>query len=244
MRKFRFLLATLLLVAIPLGVNAQIKYIKTDFKVRKNNINYYLYSGNKEYSVLQLNANKSYAEFQVFDFGEEGTTIILKYKLDITAANKHVKPEILEGMCSWSSKWLMLAHADNISDKINKNMQEAYVVTYGNQGCGKNSLVKAKDGLWYLTLSDSPEGANYMTDNIIGLSVDALRTKLIKDKEPGRLSGGRRKGEYMVYDLLSIGTRKRYKSNGDYYYEANVDTPYIRYYFKNGKLEKFVFLKS
>ena len=93
-----------------------------------------------------------------------------------------------------------------------------------------------------LIKTDSPEGANYMTDNIIGLSVDALRTKLIKDKEPGRLSGGRRKGEYMVYDLLSIGTRKRYKSNGDYYYEANVDTPYIRYYFKNGKLEKWVCL--
>ena len=242
MRKFRFLLATLLLVAIPLGVNAEEKLIKTNFKVRKNNINYILCPDNKEFPGAQLNANNSYADIQVFDFGEEGTTIILKYKLDITAANKHVKPEILEGMCSWSSKWLMLAHADNISDKINKNMQEAYVVTYGNQGCGKNSLIKTKDGEWYLMLSDSPEGSNCMTENIIGLSVDALRTKFIKDKVPGRLSGGRRKGEYMVYDLLSIGTRKRYKSNGDYYYEANVDTPYIRYYFKNGKLEKWVCL--
>ena len=241
MRKFRFLLATLLLVAIPLGVNAQIKYIKTDFKVRKNNINYYLYSGNKEYSVLQLNPNKSYAEFQVFDFGEEGTTIILKYRLESKDCDENGKPQILEGTCSWSSKWLMLAYSNKIPGG---NTEEGYLITYGNQPCGKNSLVKAKDGLWYLTLSDSPEGANYMTDNIIGLSVDALRTKLIKDKEPGRLSGGRRKGEYMVYDLLSIGTRKRYKSNGDYYYEANVDTPYVRFYFKNGKLEKFVFLKS
>ena len=241
MRKFRFLLATLLLVAIPLGVNAQIKYIKTDFKVRKNNINYYLYSGNKEYSVLQLNANKSYAEFQVFDFGEEGTTIILKYRFESKDCDENGKPQILEGTCSWSSKWLMLAYSNKIPGG---NTEEGYLITYGNQPCGKNSLVKAKDGLWYLTLSDSPEGANYMTDNIIGLSVDALRTKLIKDKEPGRLSGGRRKGEYMVYDLLSIGTRKRYKSNGDYYYEANVDTPYVRFYFKNGKLEKFVFLKS
>lgn len=239
MRKFRFLLATLLLVAIPLGVNAEEKLIKTNFKVRKN-INYVLCPDNKEFPGALLNANNSYADIQVFDFGEEGTTIILKYKLDITAANKHVKPEILEGMCSWSSKWLMLAASDNTLDKSMPG--EAYLITYGNQPCGKNSLVKAKDGLWYLTLSDSPEGANYMTDNIIGLSVDALRTKLIKDKEPGRLSGGRRKGEYMVYDLLSIGTRKRYKSNGDYYYEANVDTPYIRYYFKNGKLEKWVCL--
>ena len=241
MRKFRFLLATLLLVAIPLGVNAQEKLIKTNFKVRKN-INYVLCPDNKEFPGALLNANNSYADIQVFDFGEEGTTIILKYKLDITAANKHVKPQILEGTCSWSSKWLMLAASDNTLDKSMPG--EAYLITYGNQPCGKNSLVKAKDGLWYLTLSDSPEGANYMTDNIIGLSVDALRTKFIKDKVPGRLSGGRRKGEYMVYDLLSIGTRKRYKSNGDYYYEANVDTPYIRYYFKNGKLEKFVFLKS
>ena len=240
MRKFRFLLATLLLVAIPLGVNAQIKYIKTDFKVRKNNINYYLYSGNKEYSVLQLNANKSYAEFQVFDFGEEGTTIILKYRLESKDCDENGKPQILEGTCSWSSKWLMLAYADNIYGK--SMPAEMYFITYGNQPCGKNSLIKTKDGEWYLMLSDSPEGSNCMTENIIGLSVDALRTKLIKDKEPGRLSGGRRKGEYMVYDLLSIGTRKRYKSNGDYYYEANVDTPYIRYYFKNGKLEKWVCL--
>ena len=240
MRKFRFLLATLLLVAIPLGVNAQIKYIKTDFKVRKNNINYYLYSGNKEYSVLQLNANKSYAEFQVFDFGEEGTTIILKYRLESKDCDENGKPQILEGTCSWSSKWLMLAASDNTLDKSMPG--EAYLITYGNQPCGKNALGQSKNGEWVLTLTASPEGSNYMTDNIIGLSVDALRTKLIKDKEPGRLSGGRRKGEYMVYDLLSIGTRKRYKSNGDYYYEANVDTPYIRYYFKNGKLEKWVCL--
>ena len=156
MRKFRFLLATLLLVAIPLGVNAQIKYIKTDFKVRKNNINYYLYSGNKEYSVLQLNANKSYAEFQVFDFGEEGTTIILKYRLESKDCDENGKPQILEGTCSWSSKWLMLAASDNTLDKSMPG--EAYLITYGNQPCGKNSLVKAKDGLWYLTLSDSPEG--------------------------------------------------------------------------------------
>ena len=241
MRKFRFLLATLLLVAIPLGVNAQIKYIKTDFKVRKNNINYYLYSSNKEYSVLQLNANKSYAEFQVFDFGEEGTTIILKYRFESKDCDENGKPQILEGTCSWSSKWLMLAYSNKIPGG---NTEEGYLITYGNQPCGRNSLIKTKNNGWSLMLTASPEGTNYMTDNIIGLSVDALRTKLIKDKEPGRLSGGRRKGEYMVYDLLSIGTRKRYKSNGDYYYEANVDTPYVRFYFKNGKLEKFVCLKS
>ena len=241
MRKFRFLLATLLLVAIPLGVNAEEKLIKTNFKVRKN-INYVLCPDNKEFPGALLNANNSYADIQVFDFGEEGTTIILKYRLESKDCDENGKPQILEGTCSWSSKWLMLAASDNISDKINKNMQEAYVVTYGNQGCGKNSLIKTKDGEWYLMLSDSPEGSNCMTENIIGLSVDALRTKFIKDKVPGRLSGGRRKGEYMVYDLLSIGTRKRYKSNGDYYYEANVDTPYIRYYFKNGKLEKWVCL--
>ena len=241
MRKFRFLLATLLLVAIPLGVNAQIKYIKTDFKVRKNNINYYLYSGNKEYSVLQLNPNKSYAEFQVFDFGEEGTTIILKYRFESQACDENGKPKILEGTCSWSSKWLMLGYSNKIPGG---NMEEGYLITYGNQPCGRNSLIKTKNNGWALVLTASPEGSNYMTDNIIGLSVDALRTKLIKDKEPGRLSGGRKKGEYMVYDLLSIGTRKRYKSNGDYYYEANVDTPYVRFYFKNGKLEKFVCLKS
>ena len=240
MRKFRFLLATLLLVAIPLGVNAQEKLIKTDFKVRKN-ISFYLCPDNKENPGLQLNPNNSYAEFQVFDFGEEGTTIILKYRFESKDCDENGKPQILEGTCSWSSKWLMLAYSNKIPGG---NTEEGYLITYGNQPCGRNSLIKTKNNGWSLMLTASPEGTNYMTDNIIGLSVDALRTKLIKDKEPGRLSGGRRKGEYMVYDLLSIGTRKRYKSNGDYYYEANVDTPYVRFYFKNGKLEKFVCLKS
>ena len=240
MRKFRFLLATLLLVAIPLGVNAQEKLIKTDFKVRKN-ISFYICPDDKENPGLQLNPNKSYAEFQVFDFGEEGTTIILKYRFESQVCDENGKPQILEGTCSWSSKWLMLAYSNKIPGG---NTEEGYLITYGNQPCGRNSLIKTKNNGWALVLTASPEGSNYMTDNIIGLSVDALRTKLIKDKEPGRLSGGRRKGEYMVYDLLSIGTRKRYKSNGDYYYEANVDTPYVRFYFKNGKLEKFVFLKS
>lgn len=240
MRKFRFLLATLLLVAIPLGVNAQEKLIKTDFKVRKN-ISFYICPDDKENPGLQLNPNKSYAEFQVFDFGEEGTTIILKYRFESQVCDENGKPKILEGTCSWSSKWLMLAYSNKIPGG---NTEEGYLITYGNQPCGRNSLIKTKNNGWALVLTASPEGSNYMTDNIIGLSVDALRTKLIKDKEPGRLSGGRRKGEYMVYDLLSIGTRKRYKSNGDYYYEANVDTPYVRFYFKNGKLEKFVCLKS
>ena len=240
MRKFRFLLATLLLVAIPLGVNAQEKLIKTDFKVRKN-ISFYICPDDKENPGLQLNPNNSYAEFQVFDFGEEGTTIILKYRFESQACDENGKPKILEGTCSWSSKWLMLAYSNKIPGG---NTEEGYLITYGNQPCGRNSLIKTKNNGWALVLTASPEGSNYMTDNIIGLSVDALRTKLIKDKEPGRLSGGRRKGEYMVYDLLSIGTRKRYKSNGDYYYEANVDTPYVRFYFKNGKLEKFVCLKS
>ena len=239
MRKFRFLLATLLLVAIPLGVNAQ-QFIKTNYKVRKN-ISFYLCPDDKENPGLQLNPNNSYAEFQVFDFGEEGTTIILKYRLESKDCDENGKPQILEGTCSWSSKWLMLAYSNKIPGG---NTEEGYLITYGNQPCGRNSLIKTKNNGWSLMLTASPEGTNYMTDNIIGLSVDALRTKLIKDKEPGRLSGGRRKGEYMVYDLLSIGTRKRYKSNGDYYYEANVDTPYVRFYFKNGKLEKFVCLKS
>ena len=240
MRKFRFLLTTLLLVAIPLGVNAEEKLIKTNFKVRKN-ISFYLCPDDKENPGLQLNPNKSYAEFQVFDFGEEGTTIILKYRFESKDCDENGKPQILEGTCSWSSKWLMLAYSNKIPGG---NTEEGYLITYGNQPCGRNSLIKTKNNGWALVLTASPEGSNYMTDNIIGLSVDALRTKLIKDKEPGRLSGGRRKGEYMVYDLLSIGTRKRYKSNGDYYYEANVDTPYVRFYFKNGKLEKFVCLKS
>ena len=238
MRKFRFLLATLLLVAIPLGVNAQEKLIKTDFKVRKN-ISFYICPDDKENPGLQLNPNKSYAEFQVFDFGEEGTTIILKYRFESQVCDENGKPQILEGTCSWSSKWLMLAYSNKIPGG---NTEEGYLITYGNQPCGRNSLIKTKNNGWALVLTASPEGSNYMTDNIIGLSVDALRTKLIKDKEPGRLSGGRRKGEYMVYDQLSIGTRKRYKSNGDYYYEANVDTPYVRFYFKNGKLEKWVCL--
>lgn len=234
MRIFRFILATLLLVAIPFGVNAEEKVIKSDFKVRKN---ISLASTNGGSPVL-LNANKSFAEYQVFDFGDEGTTIILNFRLESLECGEDGKPIIIENTISWSSKWLMLGYQSQ------KSGAEVYAVMYGKQPCNAMASTNVDGEMrWSLIIStEPPEGANTMSENILGLDVDALRTIFIKEEWPGRLSEGKRRGEYMVYDLLSIGTRKRYKSNGDYYYEANADTPYIRFYFKNGKLAKYVYL--
>ena len=234
MRIFRFILATLLLVAIPFGVNAEEKVIKSDFKVRKN---ISLASTNGGSPVL-LNANKSFAEYQVFDFGDEGTTIILNFRLESLECGEDGKPIIIENTISWSSKWLMLGYQSQ------KSGAEVYAVMYGKQPCNAMASTNVDGEMrWSLIIStEPPEGANTMGENILGLDVDALRTIFIKEEWPGRLSEGKRRGEYMVYDLLSIGTRKRYKSNGDYYYEANADTPYIRFYFKNGKLAKYVYL--
>ena len=234
MRIFRFILATLLLVAIPFGINAEEKVIKSDFKVRKN---ISLASTNGGSPVL-LNANKSFAEYQVFDFGDEGTTIILNFRLESLECGEDGKPIIIENTISWSSKWLMLGYQSQ------KSGAEVYAVMYGKQPCNAMASTNVDGKMrWSLIIStEPPEGANTMSENILGLDVDALRTKFIKENMPGRLSGGRKMGEYMVYDLLSIGTRKRYKSNGDYYYEANANTPYIRFYFKNGKLAKYVYL--
>ena len=234
MRIFRFILATLLLVAIPFGVNAEEKVIKSDFKVRKN---ISLASTNGGSPVL-LNANKSFAEYQVFDFGDEGTTIILNFRLESLECGEDGKPIIIENTISWSSKWLMLGYQSQ------KSGAEVYAVMYGKQPCNAMASTNVDGEMrWSLIIStEPPEGANTMSENILGLDVDALRTIFIKEEWPGRLSEGKRRGEYMVYDLLSIGTRKRYKSNGDYYYEANANTPYLRFYFKNGKLAKYVYL--
>ena len=234
MRIFRFILATLLLVAIPFGVNAEEKVIKSDFKVRKN---ISLASTNGGSPVL-LNANKSFAEYQVFDFGDEGTTIILNFRLESLECGEDGKPIIIENTISWSSKWLMLGYQSQ------KSGAEVYAVMYGKQPCNAMASTNVDGEMrWSLIIStEPPEGANTMSENILGLDVDALRTIFIKEEWPGRLSEGKRRGEYMVYNLLSIGTRKRYKSNGDYYYEANANTPYIRFYFKNGKLAKYVYL--
>ncbi len=234
MRIFRFILATLLLVAIPFGINAEEKVIKSDFKVRKN---ISLASTNGGSPVL-LNANKSFAEYQVFDFGDEGTTIILNFRLESLECGEDGKPIIIENTISWSSKWLMLGYQSQ------KSGAEVYAVMYGKQPCNAMASTNVDGEMrWSLIIStEPPEGANTMSENILGLDVDALRTIFIKEEWPGRLSEGKRRGEYMVYDLLSIGTRKRYKSNGDYYYEANANTPYIRFYFKNGKLAKYVYL--
>ena len=232
MRIFRFILATLLLVAIPFGINAEEKVIKSDFKVRKN---ISLASTNGGSPVL-LNANKSFAEYQVFDFGDEGTTIILNFRLESLECGEDGKPIIIENTIYWSSKWLMLGYQSQ------KSGAEVYAVMYGKQPCNAMASTNVDGEMrWSLIIStEPPEGANTMSENILGLDVDALRTIFIKEEWPGRLSEGKRRGEYMVYDLLSIGTRKRYKSNGDYYYEANANTPYIRFYFKNGKLAKYV----
>ena len=234
MRIFRFILATLLLVAIPFGVNAEEKLIKSDFKVRKN---ISLASTNGGSPVL-LNAKTSFAEYQVFDFGDEGTTIIINFRLESLECGEDGKPIIIENTISWSSKWLMLGYQSQ------KSGAEVYAVMYGKQPCNAMASTNVDGEMrWSLIIStEPPEGANTMSENILGLDVDALRTIFIKEEWPGRLSEGKRRGEYMVYDLLSIGTRKRYKSNGDYYYEANANTPYIRFYFKNGKLAKYVYL--
>ena len=233
MRMFRFILATLLLVTIPFGVNAEEKIIKSDFKVRKN-ISLCLIGD----SPIMSNVNTSFAECQVFDFGDEGTTIILNYRLELNECGEDGKPVILENTYSWSSKRMLLGYQSQ------KSREEVYAVLYGDQNCSAMASNYVDGEMrWALIISsEPPQGSNFVADNIIGLDVDALRTKFIKENMPGRLSGGRKMGEYMVYDMLSIGSRKRYQSNGDYYYEANANTPYIRFYFKNGKLEKYVFL--
>lgn len=233
MRMFQFILATLLLVTIPFGANAEEKIIKSDFKVRKN-----ISMSAIDNSPILLNANTSFAEYQVFDFGDEGTTIILNYRLETKECGEDGKPVILENTYSWSSKRMWLGYLSQTSG------EEVYAVMYGNQDCSAMSRNYVDGEMrWGLIISsEPPQGSNCVADNIIGLDVDALRTKFIKENVPGRLSEGRKMGEYMVYDLLSIGSRKRYQSNGDYYYEANANTPYIRFYFKNGKLEKFVYL--
>ena len=66
MRMFRFILATLLLVTIPFGANAEEKIIKSDFKVRKN-ISFLAVDEN---NISLVNANTSFAEYQVCDFGD------------------------------------------------------------------------------------------------------------------------------------------------------------------------------
>lgn len=235
MRMFRFILATLLLVTIPFGVNAEEKFIKSDFKVRKNISVFGSIDGS---NPVKLNANKSFAEWQVFDFGDEGTTILLNFRIESFECSEDGKPVIVEQTYFWSSKSMWLGYQSQ------ENGDETYAAVYGNQPCAALGGKKV-DGekVWGLMLNaEDPKGVCFMTDNILGLDVDALRTKFIKENMPGKLSGGRKKGEYMVYDLLSIGTRKRYQSDGDYYYEANANTPYMRFYFKNGKLEKWVAL--
>ena len=234
MRMFRFILATLLLVTIPFGANAEEKIIKSDFKVRKN-ISFLAVDEN---NISLVNANTSFAEYQVFDFGDEGTTIILNYRLETKECGEDGKPVILENTYSWSSKRMLLGYQSQ------KSREEVYAVLYGDQNCSAMASNYVDGEMrWALIISsEPPQGSNFVADNIIGLDVDALRTKFIKENMPGRLSEGRKMGEYMVYDMLSIGSRKRYQSNGDYYYEANANTPYIRFYFKNGKLEKYVFL--
>lgn len=235
MRKFRFLLTTLLLLAITFGAHAEDKVIKRDFKVRQS-LNACIIDDN---NVL-LNPNTSFAEFQMFDFGDEGATVLLHFKI---ASNPDENGEIttMENTFSWSGKWLVLGYVSNEAGL------EGYAPMYGNQPCDDTALVAVlKEGkkFWCLNLTENHEVANFMAENLQGMDVDALRAHFLEKNVPGRLSAGKRMGEYMVYELLSIGTRKRYQSGGDYYYEANANTPYIRFYFKNGKLEKWLFLEK
>ena len=172
MRMFRFILATLLLVTIPFGVNAEEKIIKSDFKVRKN-ISLSAIDG----SPILLNANTSFAEYQVFDFGDEGTTIILNYRLETKECGEDGKPVILENTYSWSSKRMLLGYQSQ------KSREEVYAVLYGDQNCSAMASNYVDGEMrWALIISsEPPQGSNFVADNIIGLDVDALRTKFIKE---------------------------------------------------------------
>lgn len=232
MKKLQLVLSTLLLVTISFCSHAQDKIIKSDFYLKKNISGMFI---NQEKGGM-VDANKSYAEFRVFDFGDEGTTVILSCYFASTEGGKGEKLEF-----AWSGKNIALGYGTNEN-------APGYMVMYGNRNCGMNALFQANIGgtmCWILSLdTNSPEGSHFLNDELLGISVDALRAMMVEQDVPGRLSGGQRMGEYMVYELLSIGSQKRYKSGGDYYYGVNANTPYARYYFKNGKLEKWLYLEK
>ena len=158
MRMFRFILATLLLVTIPFGVNAEEKFIKSDFKVRKN-ISVF---GSDDKGSQPVNANKSFAEWQVFDFGDEGTTILLNFRIESFECGEDGKPVIVEQTYFWSSKSMWLGYQSQ------ENGDETYAAVYGNQPCAA-LLGNKVDGekVWSLMLiAETPKGVCFMTENI------------------------------------------------------------------------------
>ena len=174
----------------------------------------------------------------MFDFGEEGTTVLLHFNIETVANENNGKPFKIDETISWSSQRIALAYSANAAE-------EAYMVMFGNQPCGQNAMVRIKIGEkygWVLNITESPEGSHQTAGIHQGMDIDALRAKLFNEEVPGQLSGGRQEGEYTVYDLLSLGTKRRYKWNGKYTTEINANTPYIRFYFKGKKLEKWVWL--
>ena len=233
MKTIHSLLATLLLVAIAIHVKAEDKLIQSDFTVRKNLS--IMMSGK---NGSQLKEDRSFAEFKVFDFGEEGTTVLLHFNIETVANEDNGKPFKIDETISWSSQRIALAYSANAAE-------EAYMVMFGNQPCGQNAMVRIKIGEkygWALNITESPEGSHLTAGIHQGMDIDALRAKLLNEEVPGQLSGGRQEGEYTVYDLLSLGTKRRYKWNGKYTTEINANTPYIRFYFKGKQLEKWVWL--
>ena len=87
MKTIHSLLATLLLVAIAIHVKAEDKLIQSDFTVRKNLS--IMMSGK---NGSQLKEDRSFAEFKVFDFSEEGTTVLLHFNIETVANEDNGKP--------------------------------------------------------------------------------------------------------------------------------------------------------
>lgn len=234
MKTIHSLLATLLLVAIAIHAKAEDKLIKSDFTVRKN-----LSILIADKSGSRLKEDRSFAEFKVLDCGEEGTTVLLHFNIETVENEDNGKPFKMDETISWSGQEIALAYTANAAEEV-------YMVMFGNQACGQNAVARIKIGDkygWVLSLTKSPEGSRQTSGIHQGMDIDALRAKFLNEEVPGKLTGGRQEGEYTVYDLISLGTKRRYKWNGDYSIEMNANTPYIRFYFKGKKLEKWVWLE-
>lgn len=169
-------------------------------------------------------ANNMICHFKMYDFGEEGKTVMV----DLPELAKQINVE--KQVYSWSGN-IKLVPAKQ------EGGLDGYVIMRGNYACG--GLIKTNDG-WMLMLQ-SGERDHLVSDLYPGMNLTQVENKMKEELGRCQFKQTGKSGGFTIYTLYWLDMQKSYHWDGDYHYKVSNDKAYARFFFdSNSKLHKWI----
>ena len=169
------------------------------------------------------------ANVTVYDFGEEGKTVIMEIKWS---------PEQAQYM---PSETQVYSYSGNLkispAKQINAGLEDGYFFERGKEVCG--AIAKTQRG-WTLGVY-SNERVHLVNDLFPGMTLAQVETKMKGELGKCQFKETGKSGGYTIYTLYWLDQRKSYHWDGDYHYTLTNDKAYARFFFdSNSKLHKLI----